>query len=35
MDGETFAGLVLLILILGAIIYRVFEKEDKYEDKEH
>lgn len=35
MDEETFAGLIFLILIIGAVIYRIFEKEDKYEDRKH
>ena len=30
-----FGLVVTLILIIGAIIYRIREKEDKYEDRDH
>jgi len=34
-DGFLFGSFITLALIIGAVIYRISEKEDKYEDRKH
>ena len=34
-DAFVFGSLITLVLIIGAVIYRLREKEDKYEDRKH
>lgn len=34
-EAFLFGSFITLVLIIGAVIYRIREKEDKYEDRKH